>query len=76
MRESKYEILPPKPLTNREKEVIRLMMEGVKSLEIAGKLGITRNTVLQHYTHVREKLGTKNKKETFEALCGKDNLRN
>lgn len=48
-------------LTPREKEVLRLMAEGVSSREIASKLGISYTTVRTHIRSLGAKLGVHSK---------------
>ena len=48
-------------LTPREKEVLRLMAEGVASREIASKLGISYTTVRTHIRSLGAKLGVHSK---------------
>jgi DNA-binding NarL/FixJ family response regulator len=48
-------------LTPREKEVLRLMAEGVSSRDIAGKLGISYTTVRTHIRSLGSKLGVHSK---------------
>lgn len=63
------------PLTPREKEVIRLSADGLTSLEIAEKLGMSPRTVNQHVDNVADKLGTRNRAHTVaEAI--RNNLLN
>jgi DNA-binding NarL/FixJ family response regulator len=47
-------------LSQREKEVFRLVLEGLRSREIAGKLNISIRTVDKHKEHLVRKLGVKN----------------
>jgi DNA-binding NarL/FixJ family response regulator len=52
--------LPEDPfgtLTDREREVFHLVVEGKTNAEIAGVLGISPKTVDNHRTHLMEKLG-------------------
>ncbi|MDX6310901.1 MAG: hypothetical protein QOF84_4052 [Streptomyces sp.] len=44
-------------LTSRELEVLRLVLDGVPSKQIAGRLGISVKTVDVHRTRIREKTG-------------------
>jgi LuxR family maltose regulon positive regulatory protein len=46
-------------LTEREKEVLRLIASGYTNSEIATKSFVSRNTVKTHVTHIFEKLGVK-----------------
>lgn len=48
-------------LTSREKEVLRLMADGVSSREIAGRLGISYATVRTHIRSLGAKLGVHSK---------------
>ena len=48
-------------LTPREKEVLRLMAEGISSREIASKLGISYTTVRTHIRSLGSKLGVHSK---------------
>lgn len=52
-------------LTPREKEVLRLMAEGVSSREIAGRLGISYTTVRTHIRSFGSKLGVHSKLEAI-----------
>ena len=51
-------------LTPREREVIGLSAEGMTSIEIAGRLGISPRTANQHVDNVADKLGTRNRAHT------------
>jgi DNA-binding CsgD family transcriptional regulator len=44
-------------LTSREREVVRLVAQGLPNKAIAGRLGISRRTVEGHLNHVFEKVG-------------------
>jgi LuxR family quorum sensing-dependent transcriptional regulator len=56
-------------LTPREKEVMVLSAEGLTSVEIAERLGMSPRTVNQHVDNVATKLGTKNRVHTVaEAI--------
>ena len=50
-------------LTNREREVITLVGEGIKSKEIAGRLFISETTVRHHLTSIFDKLGVADRVE-------------
>lgn len=52
-------------LTPREKEVLRLMAEGVSSRDIAGRLGISYTTVRTHIRSLGSKLGVHSKLEAI-----------
>ncbi len=48
-------------LTEREKEVARLVMEGLSNKEIAAKLFISVHTVKANLEHIYEKLNISNR---------------
>jgi len=48
-------------LTEREWEILRLLVEGLSNKEIASALCITVNTVETHLRHIYEKLGVRNR---------------
>ena len=52
-------------LTTREKEVLRLMAQGISSREIAAKLGISYTTVRTHIRSLGSKLGVHSKLEAI-----------
>lgn len=52
-------------LTPREKEVLRLMAEGMSSRDIAGRLGISYTTVRTHIRSLGSKLGVHSKIEAI-----------
>ncbi len=54
------------PLTEREKEVLRLMVEGNKYEEIAKKLVISLNTVRSHIKAIYGKFGVDNRTRAIE----------
>ena len=45
------------PLSPREREVLRLLAEGLGAKEVAAELNISANTVDTHRKHIMEKLG-------------------
>lgn len=62
-------VVAAEQLTPREKEVIALTAEGLTSVEIAERLGLSARTVNQHVDNVAAKLGTKNRTHTVaEAI--------
>jgi len=52
---------PYESLTDREKQVLRLVAEGHSSKEVAEVLGIAVKTAMSHREHVMEKLGLHNR---------------
>jgi ATP/maltotriose-dependent transcriptional regulator MalT len=44
-------------LTRREDQVLRLMLQGLSARQVAGRMGIVRDTVRTHLRHIREKSG-------------------
>lgn len=55
-------------LTNKEKEIAALMVQGFDSQEIADKLFISRNTVFTHRKNIMKKLKAKNTAEVLKTL--------
>lgn len=51
----------PSLLTPREREVLRLLAEGLTTIEIADRLSISRITARNHVTHVMDKLEVKSR---------------
>jgi len=54
------------PLTDRELDVLRLMTEGLKYKEIAGRLFISQNTVRFHVKAIYGKLSVNNRTQAIE----------
>lgn len=55
-------------LTNREKEVLPLILEGKMRKEIADELSITESTAKKHCSAIYKKLEVENKKELLERV--------
>lgn len=51
------------PLTEREREILRLIAEGLRVNEVAKKLCISAKTVITHRANIMEKLGVHNTAE-------------
>jgi len=62
------------PLTPREREVMQMSANGMTSVEIADRLGLSPRTVNQHVDNVAEKLGTRNRTHTIAELVRNDML--
>lgn len=58
-------------LTNKEKEILILLSEGLLYKEIADKLSITPGTVKQHIHRIYEKLHVSNKTEAINKMLRK-----
>lgn len=54
---------PYESLTDREKQVLKLVAEGRSNKEVAEVLGISVKTAMSHREHVMEKLGVHNRTE-------------
>ena len=58
--------LPPIPgldLTEREREVLALMVEGLSNTQIAGKLTVSPSTIKSHVSNILSKLGVASRTE-------------
>ena len=53
----KQALLMGQPLSPRQDEIIRMMVEGFKNIQIAGTLAISHQTVKNHVTDIFAKLG-------------------
>jgi excisionase family DNA binding protein len=62
-----------KVLTTREREVLRLLVAGLSDKEIAAALGISRHTVSNHVSALRDKLGVPSRAGAV-ALAVRDGL--
>lgn len=59
------------PLTERERQVLRLAGEGVKGAEIAERLGLSQGTVRNYLSEAIGKLGAANRIEAYRAARAK-----
>ena len=55
--------MPTTPLSEQEKEILRLFSMGKNSAEIARRLKITLQTLRNHLHHINQKLHTHNRLE-------------
>jgi len=55
-------------LTKRERQVLRLIAEGRRNLEIADELFLAPSTVKTHVNHIFSKLGVQNRVEAILAF--------
>lgn len=60
MREVRAAV-PPEPLTERETEVLHLLIQGHSNKDIARQLQIVENTVKVHVKHILAKLGVQSR---------------
>ncbi len=60
-------------LTEREREVLKLLVEGKSNTKIAEELNISRSTVKTHVSHILDKLGVDNRLEAV-TLAIRSNL--
>ena len=61
----------PDPLTDRERQVVRLAGEGVAGAEIAEKLGLSEGTVRNYLSEAMSKLGANNRVEAARIARAK-----
>lgn len=61
----------PDPLTDRERQVVRLAGEGVAGIEIAEKLGLSEGTVRNYLSEAMSKLGANNRVEAARIARAK-----
>jgi len=60
-------------LTNRERDILRLLVDGLSNPEIAEQLSLSRSTVKTHVSHILEKLGVDSRVEAV-TLAIRHNL--
>jgi NarL family two-component system response regulator LiaR len=68
--------LPPVPgldLTEREREVLALMVEGLSNAQIAGRLTVSPSTIKSHVSNVLSKLGVASRTEAV-TLALRNNI--
>jgi pimeloyl-ACP methyl ester carboxylesterase/DNA-binding CsgD family transcriptional regulator len=57
-------------LTRREREVLRLLTEGLANADIAGRLGLSEKTVRNHISNIFDKLGVWSRAQAI--VCARD----
>ena len=55
----------PRPLTDRELDVLRYLPTRLSTVEMAGQLGISPNTVKTHLKNIYHKLGVRSRNEAI-----------
>ena len=55
--------VPGKDLTERERAVLALMVEGLNNTQIAGRLFVSPSTIKSHVSHILSKLGVASRTE-------------
>ena len=65
VRPEEQETLLPEPLTDRETEVLALLLKGLENKEIAARLSISTSTVKVHVSNILSKLGVSNRGEAI-----------
>ncbi len=73
IQEMKKPSTPTYDLTEREKDILALMVEGLPNTEIADKLVVSRSTVKFHVSNILSKLGVTTRTEAV-ALAFRQNL--
>ena len=61
MQQDETQAAGKEDLTEREKEVLRLVAEGSTNRDIASQLNVTENTVKYHLKNILEKLHLRNR---------------
>ena len=64
----RIDMLKDHGITEREKDIIGCMIEGLNNNEISEKLFISKNTVKRHIQNIYEKLNIENKIKLFNIL--------
>jgi two-component system, NarL family, response regulator LiaR len=70
---SKQPVTPGQDLTEREREVLALMIEGLNNTQIAGKLIVSPSTIKSHVSNILSKLGVASRTEAV-TLALRNNI--
>jgi len=62
------ELMETVELTEREREIVRLVLAGLSNREIGEQLYIAESTVKKHMSHIYEKLEVKNREQLKQKL--------
>jgi two-component system, NarL family, response regulator LiaR len=60
--------VPGQDLTERERAVLALMVEGLNNTQIAGRLGVSPSTIKTHVSHILSKLGVASRTEAVALV--------
>jgi NarL family two-component system response regulator LiaR len=63
VRTANHQPVPGADLTEREREVLLQMIEGLNNTQIAGKLGVSPSTIKSHVSNILVKLGAASRTE-------------
>lgn len=66
-RSTRRDIVVESPLTNREREILALLADGLGNKQIAARLGISTNTVKTHLELLFDRLGVSSRAEAVAA---------
>lgn len=64
------DLAPPSNLTQAELEVLRMVKQGMKLREIAGRIGVTEGAIKQRLKNARGKLGARNGSHAVSLAAG------
>jgi two-component system, NarL family, response regulator LiaR len=73
IRKTTQTLTPGGDLTQREREILKLLVDGLSNPEIAKQLNLSRSTVKTHVSHILEKLGVNSRVEVV-TLAIRHNL--
>jgi NarL family two-component system response regulator LiaR len=65
--------IPGINLTDREREVLALLIKGMSNPDIASQLSVSRSTVKAHVSNILSKLGVSNRKEAISLILNSSN---